>query len=146
VFDINVPIGLLVSLLSIRYISSTAGRTYEHKHLDIFGAVSVTAMLLIYSLNIAQNIGIGSVQTLEFLSSTVIVLATFLLIEHRSKAPLMPVGFLRRSSIFGANAIGLLQFAAFLGMIFILMNYLQQMLGYSALSAGLAFAPMVLYF
>jgi hypothetical protein len=55
----------------------------------------------------------------------------------------MPLEFLRRSSIFGANAVGLLQFV---GMIFILTNYLQQTLGYSALSAGLAFAPMGVVF
>lgn len=54
----------------------------------------------------------------------------------------MPLGFLRRSSIFGANALGLLQVAAYVAMIFILTNYLQEVLGYSALSAGLAFAPM----
>src|ERR1051325_5939312 len=125
VFDINVPVGVIVSLLSIRCISSTKGRTYEnkqHHHLDIFGAISVTAglMLLVYSLNIAQNIGIGSPQTLELLLSSVVVLAAFVLIEYRSKAPLMPLGFLRRSSIFGANAAGLLQVAAFVGMVFIL--------------------------
>jgi EmrB/QacA subfamily drug resistance transporter len=143
VFDINVPIGIIVSLLSIKYISSTTGRTSEHKHLDIFGAVSVTAglMLLVYSLNIAQNIGVGSFQTLELLLLSVIVLAAFLLIEYRSKAPLMPLGFLRRGSIFGANTVGLLQFAAFVGMVFILSNYLQQVRGYSALSAGLVFLP-----
>jgi EmrB/QacA subfamily drug resistance transporter len=148
VFDINVPIGLVVSLLSIKYISSTTRRTYENRHLDIFGAVSVTAglMLLVYSLSSAQNIGIGSLQTLELLLSSVIVLAAFLLIEYRSKAPLMPLGFLRRSSIFGANAVGLLQVAAFVGMVFILTNYLQQVRGYSALSAGLAFVPMGVVF
>jgi EmrB/QacA subfamily drug resistance transporter len=142
VFDINVPIGLVVSLLSIKYISSTTRRTYEHKHLDIFGAISVTAglMLLVYSLNIAQDIGIGSPQTLELLLLSGIVLSAFLLIEYRSKAPLMPLGFLR-SSIFGANAVGFLQFAAFVGMVFILTNYLQQVRGYSALSAGLVFLP-----
>jgi EmrB/QacA subfamily drug resistance transporter len=146
VFDINVPIGLVVSLLSIKYISSTTRRTYEHtenRHLDIFGAVSVTAglMLLVYSLNIAQNIGIGSLQTLELLLTSVIILIAFLLTEYRSKAPLMPLGFLRRSSIFGANAVGLLQFAAFVAMVFILSTYLQQVRGYSALSAGLVFLP-----
>ncbi|MFL6412371.1 MAG: MFS transporter, partial [Nitrososphaeraceae archaeon] len=150
VFDINVPIGVIVSLLSIKYISSTTGRTYENRrhHLDIFGAVSVTAglMLLVYSLNSAQNIGIGSIETLELLLSSVIVLAAFLLIEYRSKAPLMPLGFLRRSSIFGANVVGLLQVAAFVAMIFILTNYLQQVRGYSALSSGLAFIPMGIVF
>jgi len=149
VFDINVPIGLVVSLLSIKYISSiTHRRTCEHKHFDIFGAVSVTAglMLLVYSLNVAQNIGIGSLLTLELLLSSVVVLAAFVLIEYRSKAPLMPLGFLRRSSIFEANAVGLLQVAASVGMIFILTNYFQQMLGYSALSAGLAFVPIGVVF
>ena len=58
----------------------------------------------------------------------------FLLIEYRSKAPLMPLGFLRRGSIFGANAVGLLQVGPFVGMVFILTNYLQQARGYSALS------------
>jgi len=150
VFDINVPIGVVVSLLSIKYISSTMGRAFENKqhHLDIFGAVSVTAglMLLVYSLDSAQNSGIGSLQTLELLISSVTVLAAFLLIEYRSKAPLMPLGFLRRSSIFGANVVGLLQVAAFVAMIFILTNYLQQVRGYSALSAGVAFIPMGIVF
>ena len=144
VFDINVPIGVAVSLLSIKYIlNNTGGRNYgNRRHLDIFGAVSITAglMLLVYSLNSAQNTGIGSLQTLELLLLSVIVLAVFFLIEYRSKAPLMPLGFLR-SSIFGANAVGLLQFAAFVGMVFILTNYLQQVRGYSALSAGLVFLP-----
>src|SRR5919198_1168784 len=152
VFDINVPIGVAVSLLSIKYIfSSTTVRTgsYENRrHLDIFGAVSVTAglMLLVYSLNSAQNIGIGSLQTIGLMLSSVVVLSAFLLIEYRSKAPLMPIGFLRRGSIFGANAVGLLQVGSFVGMIFILTNYLQQMRGYSALSAGLAFIPMGVIF
>jgi hypothetical protein len=53
----------------------------------------------------------------------------------------MPLGFLRRGSIFGANAMRLLQAAAFVAMIFILTNYLQQVRGYSALSAGLVFLP-----
>ncbi|MBV9666668.1 MAG: MFS transporter [Nitrososphaeraceae archaeon] len=152
VFDINVPIGVVVSLLSIKFISNTREQTdsseNRHHHLDILGAVSVTAglMLLVYSLNSAQNIGIGSLLTLELLLLSVIALAAFLLIEYRSKAPLMPLGFLRRSSIFGANAVGLLQVAAFVAMIFILTNYLQQVRGYSAFSAGLAFLPMGVVF
>src|SRR5919204_2952025 len=104
VFDINVPIGIAVSLLSIKYISTGATRrTRENRrHLDIFGAISVTAglMLLVYSLNSVQNIGVRSLQTLELLLLSAIVLAIFILIEYRSRSPLMPLGFLRRSSIF----------------------------------------------
>src|ERR671933_304416 len=99
VFDINVPIGIIVSLLSAKYVlSNTTGLPHEnkqqHRHLDIFGAVLITAglMLLVYSLTSAQNTGIRSIQTLEFLLLSVIVLASFFLIEYRSKAPLMPLG------------------------------------------------------
>jgi EmrB/QacA subfamily drug resistance transporter len=151
VFDINVPIGVVVSLLSIRYISiSTTGQAHpqKNKHLDIFGAVSITAglMLFVYSLSSAQNSGIESLQTLELFLLSAIVLAAFLLIEYHSKAPLMPLGFLKRRSIFGANAVGLIQVAAFAAMVFILTNYLQQVRDYSALSAGLAFIPMGIVF
>jgi hypothetical protein len=99
-------------------------------------------MLLVYSLNSAQNIGLGSSQTLELLLSSVIVLAAFVIIESRSKAPLMPLAFLRRGSILSANALALLQIAPYVAMVFILTNYLQQTRGYSALSTGLAFVPM----
>ncbi|MBV9177502.1 MAG: MFS transporter, partial [Nitrososphaeraceae archaeon] len=103
--------------------------------------ITAGLVLLVYSLSVAQNIGIGSLQTFELLLSSAIVLAAFVLIEYRSKAPLMPLGFLRRGSIFGANAVGLLQMAAFVGMVFMLTNYLQQVRGYSALSAALVFLP-----
>ena len=148
VFEINVPIGIIVSLLSFKYISSNIGRTSKDKHLDIFGAISITAglMLLVYSLNIAQNIGIGSSETLELLLLSFIVLATFVFIEYRSNAPLIPIGFLRRASIFGANARALIQVAAFVAMTFIMTNYFQQVRGYSAFFTGLAFIPMGIVF
>ena len=148
VFEINVPIGIIVSLLSFKYISSNIGRTSKDKHLDIFGAISITAglMLLVYSLNIAQNIGIGSSETLELLLLSFIVLATFVFIEYRSNAPLILIGFLRRASIFGANALALIQVAAFVAMTFIMTNYFQQVRGYSAFFTGLAFIPMGIVF
>jgi len=58
----------------------------------------------------------------------------------------MPLGFLRRGSIFGANALALLQMGSFVAMTFILTNYFQQVLGYSALGTGIAFLPMSIVF
>jgi EmrB/QacA subfamily drug resistance transporter len=153
VFEINVPIGLIVSLLSAKYISNATGNTIGQNHkkkrqLDIYGAVTVTAglMLLVYSLNIAQDSGFGSPQTLGLLLSSALVLSIFFLIEHRSKEPLMPLGFMRRGIVFWSNALAMLQLAAFVAMTFILTNYFQQALGYSALSTGLALAPMGVVF
>jgi EmrB/QacA subfamily drug resistance transporter len=148
VFDINVPIGLAIAILSFKYIMCNKMPSLENSHLDIAGAVSVTTglMLLVYSLSVAQNIGIESAEALELLISSVIVLAVFLLIEYRSKAPLMPIEFLRRGSIFAANTLALIQLAGYVGMVFILTIYFQQVLGYSAFSAGLAFIPMAVVF
>ncbi len=150
VFDINVPIGVAVSLLSIKYISNIRRQINENKRrpLDVLGAVSVTAglMLLVYSLNSAQNVAIGSLETLDLLLLSLTVLAAFILIENRSKEPLLPLGFLRRGSIFAANALALLQVAPFVGMVFILTNYFQQVRGYSAFFTGLAFIPMGVVF
>ncbi len=149
VFEINVPIGIAVSLLSIKCISSTIGSSYKkHKHLDILGAISVTAglMLLVYSLNIAQNIGFESPLTLILLLSSAGIIIAFILIEHRSKSPLMPLSFIQRRSIAGANILALIQVAAFVAMTFILTNYFQQVQGYSAFSTGLAFVPMGVVF
>jgi EmrB/QacA subfamily drug resistance transporter len=148
VFEINVPIGITLSLISIKYISLTSRRSNENRHLDILGAISITAglMLLVYSLSIAQNNGIGSPQALEFIMLSLLVITAFFLIEYRSKLPLMPLAFLKRGSIFGANALALIQMGAFVAMTFILTNYFQQILGYSALSTGIAFLPMSIVF
>ena len=70
----------------------------------------------------------------------------FLVIEHRSKAPLMPLTFLRRGAVFSANALAILTTSAMGAMIFLLTIYLQQIQGYSALSAGIAFLPTALVF
>jgi len=69
-----------------------------------------------------------------------------LVIEHMSKAPLMPLGFLRRGAVFSANALAILTISAVSSMIFLLTIYLQTIQGYSALSAGLAFLPTALIF
>jgi hypothetical protein len=103
-------------------------------------------MLLVYSLNAAQSLGIRSLETIELFLSSILVLAAFILTEYRSKTPLVPLRFLRRGSIFAANALALLQVAPFVAMVFILTNYFQQIRGYSAFSTGLAFVPMGVVF
>src|SRR6202040_1766522 len=115
---------------------------------DLPGAVSVTAglSLLVYALTNAANEGLLSLQTLVPLALSAAVLAGFLAIESRSSAPLMPLSFLRRGAVFSANALAILTIAAISAMIFLLTIYLQQIQGYSALSAGLAFLPTALVF
>jgi EmrB/QacA subfamily drug resistance transporter len=146
VFFVNVPIGIVAAALAISVLP--AGLRSTGRHLDVPGAISITAglMLLVYALT---NVGNGdlSARTLALFGVAALVLVGFLAIERRSKGPLMPLGFLRRGAIFLPNAIALLVFAANTSMIFVMTLYLQEVEGYSALNAGLALVPpAIIYF
>jgi EmrB/QacA subfamily drug resistance transporter len=147
IFFVNVPIGILTAVLANRLLVESRGDTTQRR-LDLPGALSVTAGLsiLVYALTNAANSGLLSLQTLAPLGLSTIVLAGFLVIEQRSSAPLMPLSFLRRGAVFGANALAILTIAAVSSMIFLLTIYLQQIQGYSALSAGISFLPTALVF
>src|SRR2546425_4219008 len=147
VLFVNVPIGTAAAILTQRFIAPNGGRSTE-RSLDIPGAVSVTIglILLVYAFTNAANEGLFTLQTAVPLALSAVVLAGFLAIEQRAKAPLMPLAFLRRGSILTANVLGLILAASAGGGSFILTIYLQQILGYSALSAGLGFLPAALMF
>ena len=101
---------------------------------------------MIYALTNAANSGLTAAPTLVALAVAALTLGAFFIIEHRSEVPLMPLGFLRRGTVFVANAIGLLLSAAVYGLIFMLSLYWQQIKAYPALNAGLAFVPASLIF
>ena len=147
IFFVNVPIGIVTAILATRLLVESRGDPAQ-KRLDLPGALSVTTGLsiLVYALTNAANKGLLSPQTLAPLGLSAVVLAGFLAIEHRSSAPLMPLSFLRRGAVFSANALAILTIAAVSSMIFLLTIYLQQIQGYSPLSAGLAFLPTALVF
>ena len=64
------------------------------------------------------------------------------MIERRSQAPLVPFGIFRQRTLTGANAVGLLVGASLFSMFFFITLYMQQVLGYSAIEAGLAYLPL----
>lgn len=147
VLFVNVPIGTAVALLTQRFIVRNGGRA-TNRSLDVPGAVTVTIglILLVYAFTNAANDGLSTLQTAVPLALSALVLSAFLAIEHRAKAPLMPLAFLRRGSVLMANVLGLILAASAGGVSFILTIYLQQVLGFSALSAGLGFLPAALMF
>jgi EmrB/QacA subfamily drug resistance transporter len=147
VMFVNVPIGVVATILSWRFLPNTGGKAAT-KHLDILGALSVTSglMLLVFALTNAAANGFESLWTSVPLGLSATILAFFVFTESRSEAPLMPLGFLRRGTVLSANLLALILTAGAGGVIFILTVYLQQVLGYSALTQGLAFLPMVIIF
>jgi EmrB/QacA subfamily drug resistance transporter len=147
IFFINVPIGIGAALLTTRFIAESRGQNAS-KQLDLPGAVSVTVglSLLVYALTVAASTSLLSVETLSLLGLSAVALAGFLVIESRSQHPLMPLSFLRRSTVFTANAISILLVSSMSSVIFLITIFLQQLQGFSALSAGLAFLPTAVVF
>jgi hypothetical protein len=105
---INVPIGIVTFLLCLRYLPGGGG-WLKNQPLDVPGALTVTSgiILLIYGLTNAAALGFASEWTFIPLIFSALVLAGFIFIESRSKAPLMPLDFIRRGSVLTANTLAL---------------------------------------
>ncbi|HEX2070333.1 MAG TPA: MFS transporter [Thermoleophilaceae bacterium] len=139
---VNVPIALGAALLAPRLLVESRHPTATS--FDIPGAVSVTAglALLVYGLVNTVDVGWGSAETLAILAGALALLVVFVTIEARSRNPLMPFSIFRLRTLTGANIVGLLVGMALFSMFFFISLYVQQVLGYEPLKAGLAYVPL----
>ena len=142
IFLVNFPIGVLVVLLALRLLPTTAGSAAGGR-LDVGGAVTVTGalMLAVYAIVNGNQAGWTSGQTLGLLGAAAALLAVFLWIETHVASPLMPLGLFRLRNVATANVVGVLWAAAMFAWFFLSALYLQLVLGYSPLQVGLAFLP-----
>src|SRR2546423_3039816 len=142
IFLVNVPIGVLVVVLSFRLLPPAPGRAGAGR-LDVAGAVTVTSslMLAVYAIVNGNQKGWTSAQTLGLLAAAAVLLALFLGVESRVAAPLMPLRLFRLRNVATANVVGVLWAAAMFAWFFISALYLQLVLGYTPLQVGLAFLP-----
>jgi len=142
IFLVNVPVGILVVVLSLLLIPAARVPTAAQR-LDIAGAVTVTASLMIavYAIVNGNQVGWLSAQTLGLLAVSAVLLAVFLAIEARVHSPLMPLSLFRLRNVSTANVVGVLWAAAMFAWFFLSALYLQLVLGYSPLQVGLAFLP-----
>src|SRR3954468_11390137 len=142
VFLVNVPIGIAVYAFCLAILPNDAGVAARPK-LDVWGAVSVTAslMLAVYGIVDGNEAGWTSRQTLGLLAGAVVLLGTFLVIEARVDSPLMPLRLWRVRSIAVSAVLGVLWSAAMFAWFFISALYMQLVLGYSPMQVGLAFLP-----
>ena len=142
VLFVNVPIGIAAAMLAPRLLPES--RT-EGRHFDFAGAITVTGglSLLVYTIVKAESFGWGSARTLGLGALALALIASFYVIERRSKAPLMPFpGIFRIRTITGINVSAVLIAAALFSMFFFISLYMQNVLGFSALEAGLAYLPL----
>ena len=143
---VNIPIGIAGAMAAAIYLTETR-RDLGSRSLDIGGALTVTAGLgvLVYAIVGTDTHPWGSARTLSLLSVAAGLLAAFILIEARNvRAPLVPFRLFRSRSLTGANLVMFLVGGAFFSMWYFVSLYLQNVLGFSPLRAGMAFLPMAI--
>jgi MFS family permease len=142
VFLVNLPIGIGVIGLSLRLLP-TASMEAKSRHLDVLGAVTVTAalMLAVYAIVNGNEMGWTSQRTLSQLLVAAVLLALFLWIETRVRVPLMPLRLFKLRNLAVSNVVGVLWAAAMFAWFFLSALYMQLVLGYDPLQVGLAFLP-----
>ncbi|TMM08982.1 MAG: MFS transporter [Actinobacteria bacterium] len=142
---VNVPVSLIALALTPGLIPESRSESAT-RHFDAAGAVSVTAglSLLAYALLDASSAGWGSAKIVSLLALSVALIGAFIAIELRSKAPLVPFRIFRSRTLTGANVVGVLLGASLFSMFFFISLYMQQVLGYSPIHAGLSYLPLAL--
>jgi EmrB/QacA subfamily drug resistance transporter len=143
IFLVNIPVGILVFSLCLPLLPGDRPAAEGRGRLDVAGAVTVTAalMLAVYAIVNGNDAGWLSAQTLGLLAAAVVVFAAFIAIELRVPAPLVPLGLFRKRNVSVANGVGVLWAAAMFGWFFFAAQYLGLVLGYDPLHVGLAFLP-----
>jgi EmrB/QacA subfamily drug resistance transporter len=145
IFFINIPVGIAVFVASQRRVPESKDPR-AHKTYDLAGAVTVTTglLLLVYTIVKAQEKGWGSLHTIGFGALAFALLGAFLLIERRSAEPLVPLSVFRVRTIRAANVSMFLLAAGIFAMFYFNSLYMQRVLGYSPLEAGLGSLPFTL--
>jgi EmrB/QacA subfamily drug resistance transporter len=143
IFFINVPIGIATFVASARLLPESRAER-RPATFDVAGAVSVTAglVVLVYAIVKADAWGWGSTNTIGLTVLAVVLLASFIAIEHRSREPLVPLGIFRIRTLATADGVFLFVAGGLFAMFFFSSLYAQQVLGYSPLRAGFAFLPV----
>src|SRR5262249_23760065 len=140
---VNVPIGILAAAIAPSLIAETSADA-ETRHFDVAGAVTVTLGLsaLVFALLDAESAGWGSFPTIAPTVPPLRLLARVVAIEVRSRAPLVPFSIFRVRTVTGANVVGILVGASLFSMFYFISLYMQQILGYSPIKAGISYLPL----
>jgi len=142
IFFVNVPVGIVAFLASLRFVPESRDEQ-AHRSYDVGGAVTVTGglMALVYAIVKAETEGWGSTTTIGFFVLSVVLLATFIVLELRASAPLVRLSIFRTRSLSTANLAMFLVASGLFAMFFFNTLYVQRVLGYGPLKAGVSFLP-----
>jgi EmrB/QacA subfamily drug resistance transporter len=145
IFFVNVPIGLAALALVPRLVKESRLEGAQ-RHFDALGAVVITSalLMLVYAITQANDAGWGSLQTVGLMTLSIILIGAFAVIENRSPAPLVPLGFFLKRTPTGANIVGFGLGSAIFGMFLLQSLYMQQVLHFSALKTGVCYLAVAL--
>ncbi len=145
IFFVNVPIGVGALALVPLYVKESRAADLA-RHFDAWGAVSVTAglMLFVYALTRAPSVGWTSAEVIGSFVGWALLSAAFVVIELRSHSALVPLGIFRRRTLTGSNVVGFLLGVTVFGMFFLLSLYMQNVLGFSAVKTGVGYLAVAL--
>jgi EmrB/QacA subfamily drug resistance transporter len=140
VFFVNVPLAGLAALLAFPLIAADPAREID-RTFDVPGAVSVTlgVTLLVFALVQGPELGWTSPGILGAAAAGVLLLGALVIIERRSRDPLVPSRLLANRNLLTAIAIAFLFMATFGSVLYFLSIYFQDVRGYDALETGVAF-------
>ncbi len=145
IFLLNVPLGAGAWLVARTSLSESRAE-HPAKHIDVLGVISsgigLTGLLL--ALTEGSDYGWTSTRVLTCFTAAVVGLVAFVLIELRVRDPLLDLSLLRRKAFAGPNVVILLATSVMCSLFFFLALYLQTVLGYSALIAGLQLLPLTI--
>jgi EmrB/QacA subfamily drug resistance transporter len=143
IFIVNVPVGIVTLALAVRFVPESRVESAP-RSFDLAGALTVTGglVVLVYAIVKAQAFGWGSGRTIGLIAAGIALLVAFAVIEQRGSAPLMRLSIFRVRTLAVADLVLLLVASGMFGMFFFASLYVQEILGYSPLRAGLAFLPI----
>src|SRR6266511_546038 len=141
---INIPVGVLGAVGAMRFIPRSRRTVSGERHFDMAGALSVTAGLVVLTFAIVRTDvnGWGSAATLLVAGAGLALLAVFVWVERRARRPLVPLRIFASRTLTAANLVVFLLGSSVFAMWYFVSLYLQQVLGYSPIEAGLSFLPM----
>lgn len=140
-FFVNVPIGAAMIALAPRFLAET-GRA--RGRFDVFGALSATLGVgaLVFGIINTADAGWTSPATVTAAGAGVVLLTVFVLIERRAAQPIMPLRLFASRRRTGAYLARFLYLGTMIGFFFFTTQFLQEVLGFDPLQAGLGFLPM----
>src|SRR5581483_1050514 len=142
IFFVNVPVGILAFLAALRIVPESKDE-HAHQAYDLAGAVTVTGglMVFVYALVTGRSHGWASAITIGGFVLAAALLTAFVLIERRAAEPLVRLSIFRVRSLLTANLAMFLAFSGMFAMFYFNTLYVQRVLGFGPLEAGLCFLP-----